>query len=414
MRLLINKLYYYLIFGAVSSILLIQYFPTVRHTMSDQLQYVLTAAVQRGIISDTSAHSVLSLVSSLVSYVAIYDPITTIVEPGSSPDVPAVNGDGDYHVNLVPAGDAIEQVPEKITMIFAGDVMLAGNVDTVINSAGGGDYQFPWANVAGYLQQADITFINLESVISDQGRPNRHINGIKYRANPNAIAGLQYAGIDVVSLANDHVFDYGRSAMEDCINRLRSNDMKCVGAGLTYEEAYMPTYVEVKGKKIAFLAYTNIGSESCRATKTVTLPWGRLVTGASGAAWLTAKDMEQGIAKAREDMADIIVVSIHAGRPYSNKPNADQDTFAHLAIDRGADVVICSGSHVSQPTVVYDRSYNAYSLGNFIYDQSESAFENSGVTRGKIFGIVWEEGGITSVFERKVLIDETTWQPSFM
>lgn len=86
-----------------------------------------------------------------------------------------------------------------------------------------------------------------------------------FRANPAAIDGLKYAGFDVVNLANNHAFDYGREALEDCLKRLKDSEIKYIGAGFSEKEVYSPKIFEIKNTKIAFLSYTNLGSESWTA-----------------------------------------------------------------------------------------------------------------------------------------------------
>jgi hypothetical protein len=415
MKLLLGKLYFLILLASISIISLVGYSSMFDKSSITQIASMISSAVQNAIVSNTSTSGIFSLVSALFSSTPIYEPLVEIVPPDTSPDTPSTKGDEtDPLFETATSSGIIEPDPDRITMVFGGDVMLSGYVDTVIQTTGAGDYRYPWNNVASYLQQADITFVNLESIISDKGVVSTGTTTPKYRADPMAITGLQYAGVDVVSLANDHVFDYGRPGMEDCIKRLRSAGIKCIGAGLTYEEAYTPTYITVKGKKIAFLAYTNLGSSLWRATRTTVNAWRRVVPGTSGTAWLSASEFEQGIARARADHADLIIVSLHCGTLYSGTPNTDQDTYAHLAIDRGADIVIGSGPHVTQPTVVYDKGYNSYSLGNLIYDQREALYGNRGVTRGKILGLIWENGEVTTVIERKTLISEATCQPSFV
>ncbi|MEN6472511.1 MAG: CapA family protein [Syntrophaceae bacterium] len=328
--------------------------------------------------------------------------------------------------------DATEEVTEEyldntstavdtrpITMIFGGDVMLARGVNTQINKTGKGDYTFPWQNVADYLQSADITFVNLESIISDQGSLDwTKMVGPWFRANPKAVEGLQYAGVDVVSVANNHCFDYGKSGLQDSLANLSAAGIKYTGAG-TYEEAYTPALVSVKGKTVAFLAYTNqvyrssYPSVSQVAAQSYTDSWGIKWPASWGAAWLSYNMLDKGIANAKAAGANIIVVSMHYGTEYSTTPSASQKEFAQYAMNQGADLVIGHGPHVSQPLVVWTASggmkYIAYSLGNLIFDQYESL--HPGVSKGMLLEVTWESGAITSVTPRYVKINQKTWQP---
>lgn len=306
-----------------------------------------------------------------------------------------------------------------ITMVFGGDVMLARGVETVINKAGKGDYTFPWLNVADYLKSADITFVNLESIISDKGSIDwTKMVGPWFRANPKAVKGLAYAGVDVVSVANNHCFDYGKTGLQDSLANLTAAGIKYTGAG-TYEEAYYPALVTAKGKTVAFLAYTNqvyrssYPSVSQVAAQAYTDSWGIKWPASWGAAWLNYNMIDKGIANAKAAGANIIVVSMHFGTEYSSTPSNSQMEFAQYAMNQGADIVIGHGPHVTQPLVVWTASggvkYVAYSLGNLIFDQYESW--HPGVSKGMLLEVTWEDGKITSVAPRYVKINQKTWQP---
>jgi len=296
-----------------------------------------------------------------------------------------------------------------LRMLFAGDVMLARNVATVVDNAYDGNYSFPFLKVADYMKKADLTFVNLEGPISDKGFINLLKSLPHFRAVPQAVEGLLYAGVDVVSLANNHIFDYGRDAMEDCMNILNNSCIRYTGAGFTHEEAYGPLLLKVNGVKIAFLSYTNHGSPEWRAKIDYTDEYGIKITDAcSGVAWLYIKQLERGIYAARE-MADIVVVSLHFGEEYATLPSTAQDRYAHLAIDRGAHLVVGHHPHTTQPVMVYNKGYIAYSLGNFIFDQHEGL--NKGVTRGLVLDVEVQDKKISTVKARYVKINENTWQP---
>ncbi|PIV45302.1 MAG: hypothetical protein COS25_00520, partial [Candidatus Nealsonbacteria bacterium CG02_land_8_20_14_3_00_37_10] len=98
-----------------------------------------------------------------------------------------------------------EEQPIKI--ILVGDIMLDRGVEYMVEKEGKGDFRFPFIKIADYLKGADIVFGNLEGVISDKGIKVGSI--YSFRANPKAIEGLIFAGFNVLSLANNHAFDYG-------------------------------------------------------------------------------------------------------------------------------------------------------------------------------------------------------------
>lgn len=256
--------------------------------------------------------------------------------------------------------------PKPIVLIFVGDIMLNRGVEKTIQKNGNNDYKFPFLKVVDYLKGADILFGNLESVISDNGKKMGSI--YSFRAKPAVIEGLKYAGFDVVNLANNHAFDYGSEALEDCLKRLKDSEIEYIGAGFSEKEAYSPKIFEIKNTKIAFLAYTNLGSESW-ATKNDKV----------GIAWFNEKKMEENVKKAKE-LADLVIVSFHFGDEYQKNPNQNQKYLAKLAIENGADLIIGHHPHVTQGIEEYKGKLIFYSLGNFIFDQYFSKDTQEGLT----------------------------------
>jgi poly-gamma-glutamate synthesis protein (capsule biosynthesis protein) len=251
-----------------------------------------------------------------------------------------------------------EAQKEKIILIFAGDIMLDRGVEQMIEIYGNGDYGFPFLRIKDYFQKANILFANLEGPISNQGQKVGSI--YSFRSDPKAIEGLNFAGFNILSIANNHAFDYGRVALEDTMLRLKSAQIDYVGAGFNEKEAYSPAIKEVKGTRFAFLAYTNLGSELWKAQEHQT-----------GIAWLEEERMKQDIKKARET-ADIVIVSFHFGTEYELEPSLFQISISQTAIESGADLIIGHHPHVVQPVEDYQTGFIAYSLGNFVFDQSFS------------------------------------------
>lgn len=277
---------------------------------------------------------------------------------------------------------------QTLTMIFVGDIMLDRGVKWQIYKNGQGDWKLTFLKIADELKKADILFGNLESVISDKGR---RIGSIySFRAEPKSIEGLSFAGFDIVSVANNHLFDYGREAMEDSFQRLKLAGIDYVGAGFNEKEAYSPIIKEVKGTKVAFLAYTNLGTKQWSAKENL-----------SGIAWLTAENLEKGIKKAKEK-ADLIVVSMHFGNEYQSSSSPEQKYFAHLAIDLGADLVVGHHPHVIQEIENYKKGYIAYSLGNFVFDQSFS----EKTMRGILLKVLVENKKMKEVIPIKIKINQ--------
>ena len=247
--------------------------------------------------------------------------------------------------------------PTEQTMLFVGDVMLSRGVGSRMKAEG--DWTFPFQKVADALNDADLTFGNLECPVSDTGKNQHHI--YSFRADPNAIEGLTFAGFDVMSVANNHMFDWGPAALLDTLSRLRSAGIRPVGAGVNDLEAHYPVLVNLNGVKLAFLAYVNVPPREAAAGPAQT-----------GVAWMNPGQVIADIRFARP-LADVVIVTPHWGVEYAKRPGKSQVEFARRMIDAGADLIVGSHPHVVQPLEEYRGRWIAYSLGNFVFDQKDPA-----------------------------------------
>ncbi len=249
-----------------------------------------------------------------------------------------------------------ETEPREYTVIFAGDIMLDRGVREMVETHGDGNYAFPFLRVANTLREADILFGNLESVISDKGHD---VGGpYSFRASPEAMDGLSYAGFDIVTLANNHAFDYTREALEDTMERLKKAGIEYAGAGFDKKEAHSPTILLLgEDIRVGFLGYTPF-----------LYPYARATEDRSGVTEYLEERIREDIENAKEE-TDILVVTFHYGEEYQKEPNEGQKQISRNAIDWGADIVVGHHPHVTQPVEEYEDGYIAYSLGNFIFDQ---------------------------------------------
>jgi gamma-polyglutamate biosynthesis protein CapA len=287
--------------------------------------------------------------------------------------------------------DLINQQSEPIKIILVGDIMLDRGVDYMVKKHGNNDFEFPFLETADYFVQADIVFGNLESVISDQGFKVGSI--YSFRANPESIKGLKFSGFNVLSLANNHAFDYTRTALENCLQRLKENEINYLGAGFDKKQAFSPIIKEINQTKIGFLAYTNFGSESWQATEQ-----------RSGIARISEKDFDeikQNIKKFKQE-TDFLIVSLHAGEEYTQELTDFQVNFSRTAVKAGADVIVGHHPHVVQKHEQYEQGWIFYSLGNFIFDQS---FSQETMT-GQIVEIIIQDKQINQINLLKTEINQ--------
>ncbi|MEK7113332.1 MAG: CapA family protein, partial [Patescibacteria group bacterium] len=244
-----------------------------------------------------------------------------------------------------------------VSLTFGGDMMLDRGVETSVNKNFDGNFSALFENL-GILKKTDISFANLEGPASDIGKDRQNL--YSFRMHPSTIPALKGAGISVVSVANNHVGDWGRDAYLDTLERLKENEIFYTGGGVNRIEAEQPIIIEKYGIKIGFLAFSDVGPDWMQADE-------------DKAGLLIARDprFEEIITNASKQV-DHLVVSFHFGDEYKTIHNARQEDLAHKAIDSGAKIVIGHHPHVIQDTEIYKNGFIAYSLGNFIFDQSWS------------------------------------------
>jgi poly-gamma-glutamate synthesis protein (capsule biosynthesis protein) len=238
---------------------------------------------------------------------------------------------------------------KEIKILFVGDIMMTRSVEARINDLNK-KFIFPFLNILDYLRSFDYVIANLEGAISDKGTKV----GSKYsfRMKPEVAEDLSKTNINVVNLANNHIFDYGKIAFEDTLKNLEKNNIKYFG------NSYKPLIIEKEGIKIGFLGFSDF-------LKHLEVKENKI-----GIAIINDKISEM-IKKAKEKV-DILIVSFHWGEEYKKIANERQRKLAKIAIDSGADLVIGHHPHVIQNIEKYKDKFIFYSLGNFIFDQNFS------------------------------------------
>ncbi len=273
-----------------------------------------------------------------------------------------------------------------VNLILVGDIMLSrlvGKKMELLNN-----FTFPFLKISDILQSVDLVFGNLEGPISSGGKNQGSI--YSFRASPRVVEGLSFANFRVLSLANNHIWDYGKAALLDTLKILRENNILSVGVGENFDKANELVIKEIRGNKIGFLAYTDLSSNSLEAGE--------------GYPGISDFDLKKVIKKISEIKAsstiDIIFVSLHWGEEYAGVVKEKQREIAKDLIDAGADVIIGHHPHVVQEFEEYKNGLIFYSLGNFIFDQNFSDETMSGyIINMKIFNkkiSKWE------VFETKI------------
>lgn len=247
------------------------------------------------------------------------------------------------------------------TVCFAGDINLDESWSTTryLDTCENGILDCISAELVREMQNADIMCLNNEFIYSDAGSPMKG-KAYTFRAKPERVQVLKKLGVDVVTLANNHVFDYGEEALLDTFDTLESAGIQYFGAGRDLEAAMQPVYLEVDGKTIAFVG-------ASRAEKNKMTPQ----ADRDSAGILRCYDTElflQVIQEARVN-ADFVLAYVHWGTEYSDSLEKVQMTSGREYLDAGADVVIGAHSHCLQGMEYYNGKLIIYSLGNYWFNE---------------------------------------------
>lgn len=237
-------------------------------------------------------------------------------------------------------------------------------------------------NVRDVLKKADISFGNLEMVISERGQLQVHTRTPTPR-HPGTLAALKNAGFDILSLANNKCMDYGIDALLDSIELLRCKGISVVGVGRDISEACAPVHLVRDGLRVAFLAYSALLPEgwAAAAAKPGCAPI-RILTHYVPTEYQPEapvrilsvplpEDKEALLEQVRaaRSRADVVVVSFHWGLHWVRaKLTMYERDLAHAVIDAGGDLVLGHGPHLLKGIEVYRGKPVLYSLGNFAFD----------------------------------------------
>ena len=209
------------------------------------------------------------------------------------------------------------------------------------------------------MRSMDLMWINNEFCYSDRGE---ELYGKMYtfRSTPSNVSYLHDLGVDIVGLANNHVFDFGEDAFEDTLTTLENAGIPYVGAGRNIDDAAAPVYLNVGGFTIAYVA-------ASRAEYTIYTP--EATESSPGILW--CYDNDRFIESIREAAAnaDYVIALPHWGVEHSTDLEEEQIDGAHAYIDAGADAVIGAHTHILQGIEYYNGKPILYSLGNFWFDR---------------------------------------------
>jgi poly-gamma-glutamate synthesis protein (capsule biosynthesis protein) len=308
--------------------------------------------------------------------------------PGGVAIVPVDQVDFRVNVLAVSGFDPVRDADGIIRIGVVGDIVPGRNVDNKMRFYN--DFTHPFLEVAPELSAYDVTFANLEGNLSSTIAPPTDAHTFSFISDPAMIEGMKLAGIDAVSLANNHSTwnsaGWGVQALLDTMDSLNAGGMAYFGAGRDLAAARAPWVAEVKGKRIAILGIDGVtANEEPRADgATVNESWlgGSTYAGATGDAPGTNPFMtDQFLAdiSAAAEQYDIVIPYFHMGVEYVAVLPDWAVQATHAAIDAGATMVVTNHPHVIQGMGVYNGRPIVYSPGNFIFDQMFSVEVRTGL-----------------------------------
>jgi poly-gamma-glutamate capsule biosynthesis protein CapA/YwtB (metallophosphatase superfamily) len=277
---------------------------------------------------------------------------------------------GRYPVAVEVARDPVERLPvgslrvRALRLAAVGDVNLGDRIGLAIGAYGS---RYPWSRVAAALKRADIAVANLECAVSRRGSPLS--KQYTFRGAPSSLrAAAFFAGIDVLTLANNHSLDFGRLAFADTLRFAHDYGMKTIGGGANLTVARRPAVIRAGGLKVALLGFSDVrplGFDAGQSTSGTTPAFPEIV----------AADV-----RAAARRADVVVAYFHWGIERTFVPSARQRSLAAVAFDAGATVVLGTHPHVLQPIATpRPRQLVAWSLGNFVFGATSPATSRTGI-----------------------------------
>jgi poly-gamma-glutamate capsule biosynthesis protein CapA/YwtB (metallophosphatase superfamily) len=257
---------------------------------------------------------------------------------------------------------------QPVRLAIVGDCMLGRGVDQTLQRH---RPEYPWGDTLSLFQIADLRLCNLECVLSDRGAPwSEYPKAFHFRSAAKNVAVLTAAGINAVSIANNHVLDYGYEAMTEMLQILEGANIAYAGAGVNLAQASRIATFETQSRRFGLIAFTDneppweakddrpgafyvpVDLNDCRAQYLLEIIRGR-------------------------KQVDTLIVSAHWGGNWGYTPLEEQVQFAHALIDAGADIIFGHSSHVFRGIECYRNGLILYGAGNFVDDYAVDPVERN-------------------------------------
>jgi poly-gamma-glutamate capsule biosynthesis protein CapA/YwtB (metallophosphatase superfamily) len=219
-------------------------------------------------------------------------------------------------------------------------------------------YDVLFGELYAELSSAELSVVNLEGAVGEKATPE-YKTGPAISMNPAVIEALEHTGINLVTLANNHIMDFGSKGLEETLVRLSQKNIASVGAGLTNKTKTQPFIKKIKNKSIGII---NVCEHE----------WISDFNSEAGANGVDIIENYRQIQELRSTV-DFLIVIYHGGNEYYPLPTPEIKKLFRFFVDAGASAIIGHHTHTFSGYEVYKNSPIYYSIGNFIFDSDKSS-----------------------------------------
>ena len=238
-----------------------------------------------------------------------------------------------------------------ITLAFAGDVHFAGRVARLLR-----DPATTFGPITSVLKAADFTAVNLETPVTRRGEPQPKT--YHFATTPGAFTALRDAGVDLVTMANNHILDYGQAGLADTLAAAKAAHFPYVGAGVNAAAAWAPYVTTINGTRIAIVGVSQVAELASSWVATAHRP---------GEANAISLGETLAAVRAAKRLARIVIVFMHWGTEGMACPDQNQLSLAPKLAAAGASIIIGAHAHMLQGSGWLGHTFVAYGMGNFLW-----------------------------------------------
>ena len=302
---------------------------------------------------------------------SLSEAVETTIAPTTAPQAATTTR---AEPTTTPAPTTTTEPPRTRLVVSAtGDV----NLDpTYIRELADFGYAYPWQRLQGIFADDDLTIVNFECAVSELGSPEP--KQFTFRCPPESLPDMREAGVEVANLGNNHSGDYGTDALLDSRAQLEAAGIAPVGVGANAEQAHQPAVFEINGWTVAVLGFGGV------------VPTPSWIAGEDRPGMADGDTIETMVAAvaAADEIADLVIVTIHWGVELDTTPRAEDVERAEAMIAAGADAIFGHHAHRLQPLEVLDGVPVAWGLGNFVWPKLSTAGSTTAVAQ-----VVFEPDG---------------------